>query len=42
MIRFAFIILIFMLYGCDPKPIQPQPTGDNTTITADSLLIIRK
>lgn len=42
MIRFAFIISIFMLYSCDPKPIQSQPTGDNTTITVDSMLIIRK
>ena len=42
MIRLAFIILIFMIYGCDPKPAQSQPTGDSTTITADSMLIIRK
>lgn len=40
MIR-LFIIILFLLCSCDPKPVA-QPTGDNTTVTADTLLNIRK
>lgn len=38
--KLLILILLFVLFGCDPVP--AKPTGDNTTITADTTLNIKK